>query len=156
MEVKSVIQLKQAGTGDAAALLDIQRRCFAALLEKYQDYDTNPAMEPLESIRRKISERDYYFILEDGKILGFACVRRWEEVCRVSPIGVLPEYQGRGVGHRAMRLLEERYPDIFCWELDTILQEPGLCRFYESLGYRRTGGSHEIKPGMDIIDFCKR
>ena len=76
VEVNFVLQLKPAWIGDAAALLDIQRRCFAALLEKYQDYDTNPAMEPLESIRRKISERDYYFILEDGKILGFAGIRR--------------------------------------------------------------------------------
>lgn len=150
-----MIRLKPAGPGDAPALLDIQRRAFRALLEKYRDYGTNPAMEPLPSIERKLRERDYYFIELDGRAVGFICVKSMEDSLRITPVGLVPECQGKGLGHEAMALLENQYPENRRWELGTILQEPGLCRFYESLGYRRTGEQRPIKPGMDEIGYEK-
>lgn len=149
--------LKPAVSEDATLLLDIQQRSFRTLLEKYQDYETNPAMEPLERLQWKLADpnRDYWFILEDRQPVGFASVRHLTDTLCVSPIGLIPEYQGKGTGHEAMLLLEGRYPENQCWELETILQEPGLCRFYENLGYRRTGEPAPIKPGMDIISYKK-
>lgn len=150
-----MITLKPASPGDAPALLDIQRRAFHALLEKYQDYGTNPATEPLSSIERKLRERDYYFIELDGRAAGLICVKHMEDSLCVTPIGLVPECRGKGLGHEAMALLENQYPENRRWELATILQEPGLCRFYESLGYRRTGEQRPIKPGMDSIGYEK-
>lgn len=148
-----MVSLKKAW--DAEALLAIQKKAFAPLLEKYRDYATNPAMESLSAIERKLGERDYYFILLDGREVGLAAVRRREDSLCLSPIGLLPEYRGKGIGRRAAALLEERYPDNRRWTLGTILQEPGLCRFYESLGYRRTGERRSIQPGMDVVGYAK-
>lgn len=153
--MKYSITLKPAGPGDAPALLDIQRRVFHALLEKYRDYGTNPAMEPLPSIERKLRERDYYFIELDGRAAGFIGVKRMEDSLCITPIGVLPECQGKGIGHGAVELLERLYPGCRRWTLATILQEPGLCRFYESLGYRRTGELRPVQPGMDTVGYEK-
>ncbi len=150
-----MVQLKPARAEDACALLDIQRRAFAALLEKYRDYDTNPAMEPLSTLKRKLSERDYYFILLDGREAGFIGVRRDEGSLVVTPIGLLPQCRGKGAGCEAMLLLEGLYPDNRRWTLGTILQEAGLCRFYEGLGYRRTGEVTHIQEGMDEVGYEK-
>lgn len=150
-----MVTLKPAGMEDAGALLALQRQAFQALLEKYQDYGTNPAMEPMSTLERKLSERDYYFILLDGKTAGYAGVKNDGDSLHITPIGLLPEYQGKGIGHQAMTLLEGRYPQNRRWSLGTILQEPGLCRFYESLGYRRTGKTVPIQPGMDEVGYEK-
>lgn len=149
--------LKPAGPGDALALLDIHRKAFAALLEKYQDYETNPALMTLEGLQQRIScgQRDYWFVLEDGRQAGFICVKRLENACRVSPIGLLPKCQGKGIGRRAMLLLEKEYPETRRWVLGTILQEPGLCSFYESLGYEADGNIWEIKQGMNEVGYEK-
>lgn len=151
----NMVTLKPAGLEDAEALLAVQKLAFNALLEKYQDYDTNPAMELLLNLRRKLSERDYYFILLDGREVGYVGVKHTESALHITPIGIMPECQGRGVGHKAMLLLEELYPENQRWSLGTILQEPGLCRFYESLGYRRTGEVTNIRPGMDEVGYEK-
>ena len=151
----NMVTLKPAGLEDAEALLAVQKLAFNALLEKYQDYDTNPAMELLSNLRRKLSERDYYFILLDGREVGYVVVKHTESSLHITPIGIMPECQGRGVGHKAMLLLEELYPENQRWSLGTILQEPGLCRFYESLGYRRTGEVTNIRPGMDEVGYEK-
>ena len=39
---------------DAEALQELQKRSFGALLAKYLDYETNPAMESLELALRHI------------------------------------------------------------------------------------------------------
>lgn len=152
---ENMVTLKPAGMEDAEALLDLQKQAFNALLEKYRDYDTNPAMEPLSTLRRKLSERDYYFIQQDGRNVGYIGVRRGDEALVITPIGLLPGCQGKGIGHKAMLLLEGLYPNNRRWTLGTILQEQGLCRFYESLGYRRTGEVTNIKPGMDEAGYEK-
>lgn len=153
-----LITLTPAGPEDAPALLEIQRRAFAALLEKYRDYDTNPAAEPLEKVRRRLHspERDYWFILAEDRPVGLACVRQAGNGRCISPIGLLPEWQGRGLGRQAMRSLEAHYPNASHWELATILQEPGLCHFYESQGYHRTGEETHLRTGMTIVGFVKK
>ena len=150
-----MVTLRPAGLEDAGALLALQKQAFRALLEKYKDYGTNPAMEPLSTMRRKLSERDYYFILSDGREAGFIGVRRDGDSLHITPIGLLPEYQGRGIGHEALALVEKLYPEDRRWTLGTILQEPGLCRFYESAGYRRTGEVTNIQDGMDEVGYEK-
>lgn len=152
-----MITLKPAHAGDAPVLLDIQRQAFSALLKKYQDYDTNPAAESLEQIlwRLNCPDREYWIIRNGGQPVGLACIRHWEDALHVLPIGLAPEYQGRGIGRQAMALLEAQYPENQRWELATIMQESKLCRFYESLGYRRTGFQKEIQPGMDLVGYGK-
>lgn len=152
-----MIELHAAGPQDLPALLELQRCAFAALLEKYRDYETNPAAESPEMLEWKLTngDRDYYFIREDGEDVGLICVKRREGHLEVSPIGLLPELQGQGKGREAMRLAEGLYPDARHWELGTILEETGLCRFYESLGYVKSGRLTPVKDGMTIVGYKK-
>lgn len=153
-----MITLKSAYREDAAILLSLQRQAFALLLEKYQDYGTNPRAETLEILQRKLEEpqRDYWFICNGEELVGLACVKHMKDgMLYISPICLLPECQGKGWGHQAMALLEGQYPDCRRWGLATILEDPGLCRFYESQGYVRNGWKNEIQPGMTVAGFEK-
>ncbi len=136
----------------------MQVRAFHELLEKYRDYDTNPAAEPVGKItgRMQAPNSCYYFLVDGGEAVGFMRVQNLGASCRVSPIGILPEYQGRGYAQQAMLLAEKLYPQASLWELDTIGEEAKLCHLYEKLGYRRTGRLKEIKPGMTLVDYKKQ
>ena len=158
-EGDDMITLKPAGIEDAETLLELQKQAFALLLEKYRDYGTNPAAETLDVLKQKLDDprRDYWFICDIGKPVGFACVRHLEDgQLYISPICLLPEHQGKGWGHQAMALLEGQYPDCRRWGMSTILEESWLCRFYESQGYVRNGWESEIQPGMNVAGFEKR
>lgn len=152
------ISLKKALRSDCGLIHEIQVRSFAALLEKYQDRDTNPAAEPVERVIQRFEQEftDYYLILADGDPVGVLRVCDFGQTCRISPICVLPEHQGRGYARQAMFLAESQYPNAKEWTLDTILQEEKLCRFYEKMGYRRTGERETVKDGMELVFYLKR
>lgn len=151
------ITLSLAGIEDANTIHVMQVRAFAPLLEKYQDTTTSPALQDVEHIRERIEQpaTDYYIIRCDGEAVGAIRIVRKERFNRVSPVFVVPEHQGRGIAKAAFALVEARYANVRRWELDTVLQEEGNCRLYESLGYRRFGEEKAINEHMTMIGYEK-
>ena len=80
-----------------------------------------------------------------------------EESCfYISPIFILPKYQGQGIGYVAIQKAFEMYPDIKVRKLDTILQEKGNCHLYEKCGFQRIGEEQVINEKMTLINYEKR
>ena len=52
-------------------------------------------------------------------------------------------------------LLEQEYPNVMLWKLDTILQEKGNCHLYEKLGYHQTGKIYHKNDVLDIVYYEK-
>ena len=135
------VRLVRAVESDVSCIWRMQVRAFLPLLAKYHDDNTNPACETEDMVlaRYRQPHTDYYLICAEEETAGAVrVVRREGARCRISPLFVLPEYQGRGIAQAAIRQLEEIYPSVQ-WELNTILQEKGNCHLYEKMGYRRTG-----------------
>lgn len=156
-EEKDGIRLVRAELSDAEELHEMQVLCFQPLLEKYQDYETSPAAEPLEKTVRRLRESftDFYFIMLGNRKIGGVRVRQWEQKCKLGPIFLLTEYQGLGYAQEAIRQAEAEHPKGILWELETILQEPKLCHLYEKMGYRRTGKTERVRNGMDLVTYEK-
>lgn len=153
------IQLLRAGTGDAQELHAMQVEAFRALLVKYQDFDTSPAAESIEKVECRLQQEFtyYYFIcFEARKVGAVRIVDRKEEGVhkRISPIYILPGYQGRGFAQQAIRLCEGIHGKTG-WELDTILQEEKNCYLYEKMGYRRTGEQKVINDKLTLVFYEK-
>jgi len=152
------IKLSKARLEDAGILHDMQVKSFMALLERYQDFDISPANESLEKVEFRISQSatDYYIIFNDGKpVGGIRIVKMERKRYRVSPIFILPEYQGNGIAQEVFRMIEKMYSDAKIWELDTILQEKGNCYLYEKIGYTQTGKMKPINDKMTIVSYEK-
>lgn len=152
------ISLKKADFDDCAEIQKMQVTAFSKLLEKYQDFSTNPAVESLETIERKYKQEctTYYFImLNDVKIGVIRVVTIDDNTCRVSPIFIMPEFQNHGYAQIAMTEAERLYPSVSEWQVDTIKQESRLCHLYEKLGYKLTGKEEQIKDGMTIVYYKK-
>ena len=151
------IELLRATADDADEIHAMQLKAFKALLEKYQDLDTNPGNEPIEGVRKRL-EQDYtyyYFICVEGQRVGAVrIVDKADKRKRISPIFILPEYWGRGIAQEAIRLCEEIHGSGN-WELETILQEPKNCHLYEKMGYQRTGRTEAINDKLTLVYYTK-
>ncbi|OWA34969.1 hypothetical protein B9G55_14620 [Saccharibacillus sp. O16] len=62
---------------------------------------------------------------------------------RIDRLYLAPCMQGLGLGSQALKLIENKYPRIIEWSLDTIKCSPRNLHFYEKNGYERTGEDDE-------------
>lgn len=99
---------------------------------------------------------DYFFICLDSLNIGaIRIVRLDESTCRISPMCVLPDFQGNGYAQQAIRMVETLYPEAELWALETIKQEPKLCHLYEKMDYHPTGEEQNIREGMTLVFYDK-
>lgn len=155
MEVK----LLRADVDDANELHAMQTKSFRELLEKYQDFATSPANESVEKVEARLKQEFtyFYFICVGTQKAGAIRVvdkKETEKNKRISPIFILPEFQGQGIAQEAIRLCEEMHGKEN-WELDTILQEPKNCYLYEKMGYRQTGRTEVINERLTLVFYEK-
>lgn len=154
------INLLRAGIEDAKELHAMQVAAFKELLEKYQDYDTSPASEGVEKVEARLKQdfTYYYYICIGQQKAGAVRIVDSKETGknkRISPIYVLPEFQGKGIAQEAIRLCEEAHGNGN-WELDTILQEPKNCHLYEKMGYRQTGKTEVVNDRLTLVFYEKK
>lgn len=153
-----MIVLKRAGAEDVRQLWEMQVEAFAALLQKYQDFDTNPGNEPEERVKARLEQSfTYFYFIEDaGAVVGAIRVVDKQDGSRkrISPLFILPPYRNKGYAQAAMREAEKLH-GIDNWSLDTILEERGNCYLYEKMGYRRTGGVKKINEKMTLVFYEK-
>ena len=153
------LSLRKAEMNDCTQIHKMQIESFGALLDKYGDVSTNPAAESIDRIKQRMAQEftDYYFIcLNDDTIGAIRVVRITNNVCRISPMFILPQYQGMGYAQQAILKTESRYPQAERWELDTIKQESKLCYLYEKMGYTATGKEEMIQDNMTIVFYSKQ
>ncbi|MBS7576479.1 MULTISPECIES: GNAT family N-acetyltransferase [unclassified Enterococcus] len=135
----------------------LYQACFQTLLDKYQDFETNPANEKLESIINKFNMEDnkFYFIIYKNETVGMVRVIVGKHAARIAPICILPDFQGKGLAYNAMLETERLYPKITKWQLETIQEEPHLVKLYQKLGYQLTGKIEKMNDSMSLVYFEK-
>lgn len=151
------ISLRKATLGDAELIWQMQVAAFQPLLDKYQDYDYSPAVEKTERTVQRLQEpiTDYYLIFLNDAPIGGVRICRFDGLCKLKQLFILPEHQNQRYAQQAIRSVEALYPASVRWELDTIPQEEKLCHLYEKMGYRKTGAIRPIKEGMDLVFYAK-
>lgn len=152
------MELIRSTSDDAERIWQMQKRSFLALFEKYRDTETNPANESKEKVLKRLEQDStYYYLIRVGEV-EVGAIRivdfRDERPKRISPVFILPEYRRKGYARQAI-IEAENIHGADNWELETILQEEGNCRFYESIGYRKTGKMQIINDKMTLVYYRK-
>ena len=153
------IDLIRASLKDTKEIWEMQVKSFKNFLDKYQDFETNPANEPISNVEMRLKQNFtfFYLIFVDNKKVGAIRVVDYKERDknkRISPIFVLPEYRNKGIAQSAIKICEEIHGNTN-WELSTILQEKGNCYLYEKLGYYPTGKTQVINDRLTLIFYHK-
>ncbi len=152
------IMLKRAELSDCERLWEMQVEAFSELLEKYRDYETSPANEPVSRVEERLKQpfTYYYFIMEGENVVGAIRVVDMKDGSRkrISPIFIMKEFRGKRYAQKAIIAVEQLHGSDN-WALDTILQEAGNCYLYEKMGYHQTGDPEPINERMTIIGYEK-
>lgn len=153
------VKLFRAGTEDAGQIHKMQTEAFKELLDKYQDFDTNPGNETVEKVQGRLMQdfTYYYFICCGDQKVGAVRIvdeKKPDRNKRISPIFVLPAFWGQGIAQKAIRLCEQIHGSSG-WELDTILQEEKNCHLYEKMGYRKTGATKVVNERLTLVFYQK-
>lgn len=153
------VTLKKAEINEASILHNLKIESFIPLLKIYKDFDTSPATEHLNKIVSQImnNKSSYYIIKYKGvNVGGIRIIRADDSSCRVAPMFILPKYQNQGIAQEVFRQIEFKYNRVSNWQLDTILEEDGLCHLYEKVGYKKTGKTKLIEDRFTIVFYEKK
>ncbi|MEZ7733526.1 GNAT family N-acetyltransferase [Fusobacterium periodonticum] len=153
------IELIRASLKDTKEIWKMQVKSFKNLLDKYQDFETNPASETILNVEMRLKQNFtfFYFIFIDNKKVGAIRVVDYKEKNknkRISPLFILPEYRNKGIAQSVIKICEEIHGNTN-WELSTILEEKGNCYLYEKLGYHPTGKTQVINDRLTLIFYHK-
>lgn len=99
-----------------------------------------PGYNSIEMQKYHTWDHNYYKIIYDHNMIGVILVSyTGKEHARIDRLYILPEYQGISIGSTVLTLIEELYPEVNEWSLDTIQQSVRNHHFYEKNGYQLVG-----------------
>ncbi|MGG5782813.1 GNAT family N-acetyltransferase [Bacillus albus] len=140
----TIIFIEKATTLDAEKLTEIMTKTFDEEANRWLcgqgdgiDYNIQPpGYSSVEMMKYSIEELDCYKVIMDEKIIGGIIVTiSGKSYGRIDRIFVDPVYQGKGIGSFVIKLIEEEYPSIRIWDLETSSRQINNHHFYKKMGY---------------------
>lgn len=141
-----MISIEKAAIWDAEKLTAIMKKTFDEETRRWsvnlemRDYNIQPpGYSSIEMTRYMMEELVYYKIVYNKVIVGGIIVTiTGKSFGRIDRIFVDPAYQGRKIGSRVMELIEEEFPRVRTWDLETSSRQVNNHHFYEKMGYETT------------------
>lgn len=109
-----------------------------------------------------IEELTSYVIEQNDKIVGaIILTMTGDEYGRIDRVFIHPDSQGKGMGKALIRHVENEYPAVRIWELETSIYQSRNIHFYKQLGFKVVHESEEevcfvkrtkVKPSTKHIE----
>ncbi|HFK1546839.1 GNAT family N-acetyltransferase [Bacillus sp. GX] len=140
----TIISIEKATILDAEKLTEIMTKTFDEEAKRWLsvqgdviDYNIQPpGYSSVEMMKYSIEELDSFKVIVDEKIIGGIIVTiSGKSYGRIDRIFVDPVYQGKGIGSFVIKLIEEVYPSIRIWDLETSSRQINNHYFYKKMGY---------------------
>ncbi len=120
---------------DAPALLAMQKLAFEPEARACQEWEIPPLRETVEDVREHIRTATVLKAVDGDSLLGAIRGIVTGDSCLIRVLVVAPEAQGRGLGTRLLRAIEDAHPQVGCFDLTTNMIMAGNVRFYLRHGY---------------------
>ncbi|MGY6211657.1 GNAT family N-acetyltransferase [Cytobacillus firmus] len=139
------ILIEKAMMKDAVRLTDIMKAAFDEEAQKWltgdeQISDFNiqpPGYDSLQMTKYMIQELDYYKVIYKNEIAGGIIVTiSGKSYGRIDRIFMRPDLQGCGIGSAVITFIENHYPYVKAWELETSARQINNHHFYEKMGFQ--------------------
>jgi GNAT superfamily N-acetyltransferase len=146
-----MIKFSRAVASDAELLLKVKIRAFAWDVQKYGMGPPN--YDSLEDLLLAISKAQYYKISYNDTIVGgFSLYDMGNLHFELGSIYIDPKYQGKGIGQQAISYIEQIYPEVRKWTLDTPYLSFRNHDFYEKMGYIKIG-EEKLEAPQEFVLF---
>lgn len=154
-----MIRFEIAKPVDSEKLIEVQVKTFDDDSRRVFNRPSGgpPNYDSKETLLSTINNNIYYKILNNDDIVGGIniCVINNEHY-ELQTIFVDPEIQNKGVGQQSMKFIEEQFPQVKKWTLDT----PSPCirnhHLYEKMGYQKTNEMLLVKELSLYLYFYEK
>jgi ribosomal protein S18 acetylase RimI-like enzyme len=149
------IKVSRTQLDEAECLWKIQKEAFQPDLDKYQDFETSPATEPLKYFVHRILNSHHYSVYVGDDIAGGINIIRFPQShCRLHQIYIKPSLQNKGLGTLVIKQIEKYFPTAKKWSLYTPEDNLRNHHFYEKLGFKKTN-ELKVNEKLTLIEFVK-
>jgi GNAT superfamily N-acetyltransferase len=157
---RALVKFRPATPFDAWALTAIQVEAFDDEGRRFANLPAGNGPPGYDSVRWQwfMMWKGHYYkaVLEHRLVGGIVLYQRAPQHYQLVRIYVHPSAQGQGIGRRAMEFIEQRYPQVSLWTLNTPIWATRNHHFYEAFGYTRVGTGFEKGHPIELIYFEKR
>ncbi|ADB33776.1 tRNA (guanine-N1)-methyltransferase [Kribbella flavida DSM 17836] len=155
-DAASLVEVLPAVESDAGEIHTLQRAAYLSEALAYDDFTIPPLVEHLDGTVERIRQGRVWKAVAGTRIVGSVHVAVDGSVGRIGRLMVAPDWQGRGVGTRLLKIAEQTAPaEVTQYELFTGADSEGNLRLYRKAGYREVRqDAHTAK--VDLVLLAKR
>jgi histidine ammonia-lyase len=149
------IEILPVDPADAGELLTVQRAAYVSEGQIYENASIPPLTQTLEELQVELAGSIALKAVLGARIVGTARARLEEGTLHIGRIAIAPDMQGRGIGTRLVRRLEQEHAaGAHTFALFTGDSNPANRRLYERLGYRETH-TEQLDFGVRLVHMAK-
>jgi tRNA (guanine37-N1)-methyltransferase len=150
------VQVLPATADDAGEIHTLQLAAYVSEAKAYDDLSIPPMQEALEGSVERVSAGGVWKAVAGTRIVGAVHVAVDGPVARIGRLMVAPDWQGKGVGTKLLRVAEQTAPaGVTQYELSTGAESEGNLRFYRKAGYREVRTESQTAK-VDLVLLAKR
>lgn len=152
------VRILPATADDAGELLTLQRACYVQEAQVYGELGIPPLLDGVADVQARLAGSTAWKAVAGTRIVGavYVVVSEDGESAEISRLMVTPDWQGRGIGRRLLKLAEDAAPaSVTTYKLFTGARSEGNLRLYGKAGYRETGREQQT-PLVELVQLAKR
>lgn len=147
------IKFERATIDDLEELINVRSQSF---YEDYVKYGECPGYNmSKEDMTNSILNRISYKIVCNNRAVGNICIRdNGDDTYYIGTICVIPAYENKGIGQRAIRFIESEFSNATAWTLQTPADKERNLYFYKKMGY--TIVKEYVEGPVKLVMFEKK
>ncbi|GCD10397.1 GNAT family N-acetyltransferase [Clostridium tagluense] len=149
------IRLEVALDADAKQIRNMMIDVERDETDRWYDNGERPFIPGYNSVdmqKYHMRDKTYYKIIYNEVLAGVLLISyTGREHARVDRLYIDPTFQNKSIGSKVITLMEEMYPMVKIWTLDTIQKSIRNHCFYEKNGYVKVGEDEEDRYYRKII-----
>ncbi|MDX6249389.1 MAG: tRNA (guanine37-N1)-methyltransferase [Kribbellaceae bacterium] len=141
---------------DAGELLTLQRAAYLSEAQAHDDFSIPPLQEQLEGVVERIAQGLVWKAVAGTRIVGSVHLAVEGSLGRINRLMVAPDWQGRGVGSKLLRVAEQTAPaEVTSYELFTGAESERNLQLYRNAGYREIRREPQTAK-VELVLLAKR
>jgi len=155
-DATSQVRLLPATEADAGEIHTLQLAAFLSEGQAYDDLSIPPLVEDAEASVQRLKAGGVLKAVAGTRIVGSIQVTVDGAVARIGRLIVAPDWQGRGLGSRLLKVAEQLAPaDVTSYELFTGAESDRNLELYQKAGYREVRREQQTAK-VELVLLTKR
>ena len=143
----------------SAMATEIVREHFDPLIGKEQNDYMIQKFQTVDAIKRQLKNRyRYYFVKNEGQVIGFLAIYPREEVMYLSKFYLYKDERGQGYSHQMLKFVIKKAKEIGLAAIElNVNRFNDACRAYDHLGFIVVRAEkNDIGNGFYMDDYVYR